>query len=171
MTTTDLHAVFAYLDGGATIRLTPWLDWHTAQERWTLADDVRRDLSGQSDVTTNVRYFVVRAQGDPDWTDSPLRPAGIVATSGRGAADDRAVLRRVGAERGLEGREGGWIYRTATGETAAQGWRSYRDRWTQAGYIVEVDRRWFVNAYRGVIRALPGGTVDGSPAALAGAVR
>lgn len=172
--TTDLHAaVFAVLDGGTRIRVSPWLDWPTAIERWTLADDLRRDLAGGGTaVVTNVAYFAVRHQGDPAWSRLDVHPEWLCATEGIGNRDDRAVLRRLGAERGLEGREGGWIYSTSTGEAITQGWRSYARPWRDLGFIVErrvptgqtyerqgrtiesTETRYHLNAYRHVITVL-----------------
>lgn len=153
---TDLHAVFAVLEDHSKIRITPWLDWHTAQERWEVVDDVRIALIDETaDRVTNVRYFAVRAQGDPQWNDAPFKRGAIQATAGVGTASRyyRNVLRRIGNERGLEGREGGWIY-NAQGKALAQGWDTYMTPWRQAGFIIERDRRYFVNEYRHVLPML-----------------
>ncbi len=163
---TDRHAVFAVLTDHSKVRLTPWLDWASAIERWNTVDDIRiKHLTSLATPRqTNVRHFVVRAEGDPAWSGAELKPEVIFATTGKGAMEEKAVLRRIGAERGLEGREGGWIYQTDTGRRIVQGWASYARQWQREGRYVTTShpdaqhwngrRRFHLNLYRHAIAKL-----------------
>lgn len=152
----DRHAVFARLTDGSTVRVSPWRASHgAAGALWELFDDVRIATNRRTDGWTNVSYFAVRADDDPNWNGAEYAPSRVQATVGKGAGhyNEKAVLRRIGQKLGLEGRQGGWVYRYRNGraETVAQGWRSFEDEWTRTGRFVtrEVDgqRRYFENQY------------------------
>lgn len=153
----DIHAVFVKLTDGTSLRLTPWLDWHDAIDRWTLLDDIRREHL-RHETYTNVAYFAVRQQGDGQWDESPYafqstEHAKPILLIGKGAHDWKAPTRRLGNEDGYHGREGGWIY-TSTGRVVTQGWWEFFDLYRKARRLVRYEQRYFVNQYGSLLKSL-----------------
>jgi hypothetical protein len=166
-TMTLQYGVFAVLDTDESVRVTDWTEnWHDAIDRHTVLDNTR--LASIHRGWTNVRYFAVRAKNDPQWTASPYRPDAIRAGFGKGTKEDRA-LRKIGNVRGLEGREGGWIYRN--GVPVEQGWRTFRTGWTRSGWLlstgVGLDGRYWMNEYRRALYTTPLGHARDHEADLA----
>lgn len=65
----DQHAVFAVLDefNLVKVRITDWIDWRAAQDRWTELDDARRAGTGPADI----KFYAVRSADDDDWRGVP----------------------------------------------------------------------------------------------------
>jgi hypothetical protein len=63
------HAVFATDQTHFRSRVTRWLDWGKAQDKWERLDDLRRAGS-----FPDARFFSVRSSDDKQWNGAPFEP-------------------------------------------------------------------------------------------------
>lgn len=145
--------------------------WRVAINEWNQLDLARRAgrlaiLAGPGPVPNSNRvtrieprgnsYLAVRSADDPEWKSAP-RIGLVILSSKTGAQRMDAVIKRLGAARGVHGHEGGWLYRGGPGGNTHhhepgrdgcrrlpyQGWSSWWFHRGEAKGLAYAEGRWF----------------------------
>ncbi|WP_028058337.1 hypothetical protein [Candidatus Solirubrobacter pratensis] len=127
--TIEQHAAFAVTTDNTMYRVSEWLDYGPAHDRFNRLDDPRfHDGQAYEIEGKFVKFFAVRSERDPDWNEAKQVEVNAVTLRGNdfltNGGQPLQAVRDYATRHGHKGDHGGWI-RDAQGNAITQGWFNY----------------------------------------------